>query len=345
MKAKHVYMKGRNGWGLFYRVEDCLVFFTVYSVLVKEMGLCVLAFSIMFNHIHSLFKDISEPDLKKFQIRLATIFSREYNTEYDRTGPVFNRRFGRAGKHAVKKIIACIAYIFNNPVAGKMCRLAIQNRWTLLAYKDNPNPFSHKLVKRRSRHIVRDALKVVDIFFREGKYLGYATLRRIFTGLTPEEKQQVIDYIVCKYNFLSYDELEEIFGSFDKALDVVENITLPVRLDGQQVNRERLDDLIHTLRLDGRETHLPNELSGGQQQRVSIGRALINSPSVVLADEPTGNLDSRNSREIVELLRLSNQKYGQTLIVITHDESIALQADRIITVEDGHITRDEVVRG
>ena len=224
MKAKHVYMKGRNGWGLFYRVEDCLVFFTVYSVFVKEMGLCVLAFSIMFNHIHSLFKDISEPDLKKFQIRLATIFSREYNTEYDRTGPVFNRRFGRAGKHAVKKIIACIAYIFNNPVAGKMCRLAIQNRWTLLAYKDNPNPFSHKLVKRRSRHIVRDALKVVDIFFREGKYLGYATLRRIFTGLTPEEKQQVIDYIVCKYNFLSYDELEEIFGSFDKALDVVENI-------------------------------------------------------------------------------------------------------------------------
>ena len=224
MKAKHVYMKGRNGWGLFYRVEDCLVFFTVYSVLIRELGLCVLAFSIMFNHIHSLFKDISESVLKKFQIRLATIFSREYNTEYDRTGPVFKRRFGRAGKHAMKKIIACIAYIFNNPVAGKLCRLAIQNRWTLLAYKDNPNPFSNKLVKRRSRHIVRDALKVVDIYYREGKYLGYATLKRIFSGLTPEEKQQVIDYIVYKYNFLNYDELEEIFGSFAKALDVVENI-------------------------------------------------------------------------------------------------------------------------
>lgn len=224
MKAKHVYMKGRNGWGLFYRVEDCLVFFTVYSMLIREMGLCVLAFSIMFNHIHSLFKDIPESVLKKFQIRLATIFSREYNTEYDRTGPVFKRRFGRAGKHAMKKIIACIAYIFNNPVAGKLCRLAIQNRWTLLAYKDNPNPFSLKLVKRRSRHIVRDALKVVDIYYREGKYLGYATLKRIFSGLTPEEKQQVIDYIVYKYNFLNYDELEEIFGSFAKALDVVENI-------------------------------------------------------------------------------------------------------------------------
>jgi hypothetical protein len=224
MKAKHVYMKGRNGWGLFYRVEDCLVFFTVYSVLIREMGLCVLAFSIMFNHIHSLFKDIPESVLKKYQIRLATIFSREYNTEYDRTGPVFKRRFGRAGKHAMKKIIACIAYIFNNPVAGKLCRLAIQNRWTLLAYKDNPNPFSLKLVKRRSRHIVRDALKVVDIYYREGKYLGYATLKRIFSGLTPEEKQQVIDYIVYKYNFLNYDELEEIFGSFAKALDVVENI-------------------------------------------------------------------------------------------------------------------------
>ncbi len=224
MKAKHVYMKGRNGWGLFYRVEDCLVFFTVYSVLVREMGLCVLAFSIMFNHIHSLFKDISESVLKIFQIRLATIFSKEYNMEYDRTGPVFKPRFGRAGKHSAKKIIACIAYIFNNPVAGRMCRLAIQNRWTLLAYKENLNPFSEKLVKRRSRHIVRDALKVVDIFHREGKHLGYATLRRVFTGLTPDEKQQVIDYIVYKYNFLNYNELEEIFGSFARTLDVIEAI-------------------------------------------------------------------------------------------------------------------------
>lgn len=96
--------------------------------------------------------------------------------------------------------------------------------------------------------------------------------------------------------------------------------------------------------LHGREKHLPNQLSGGQQQRVSIGRALMNSPSVVLADEPTGNLDSKNSQEIMELLKKSNKKYNQTLIMITHDENIALQADRIIAIEDGHITRDEVNR-
>ena len=102
--------------------------------------------------------------------------------------------------------------------------------------------------------------------------------------------------------------------------------------------------MIHTLRLEGREKHLPNQLSGGQQQRVSIGRALMNAPAVVLADEPTGNLDSRNSHEIMELLKESNKRYNQTLIMITHDENIALQADRIIAIEDGRITRDEVIR-
>ena len=105
-----------------------------------------------------------------------------------------------------------------------------------------------------------------------------------------------------------------------------------------------LAELMTTLKLTGRENHLPNQLSGGQQQRVSIGRALMNAPAVVLADEPTGNLDSRSSREIVELLKVSNEKNGQTLLVITHDESIALQADRILSIEDGKITRDEVIR-
>ena len=134
------------------------------------------------------------------------------------------------------------------------------------------------------------------------------------------------------------------FYNLIPVLNVTENITLPVLMDGRKVNRKRLEDLLTTLNLKGREKHLPNQLSGGQQQRVSIGRALMNSPAIVLADEPTGNLDSKNSQEIVELLKLSNAQYGQTLIVITHDESIALQADRIITIEDGHITRDEVIR-
>ena len=134
------------------------------------------------------------------------------------------------------------------------------------------------------------------------------------------------------------------FYNLIPVLNVTENITLPVLMDGRKVNRERLEQLLTTLDLQDREKHLPNQLSGGQQQRVSIGRALMNAPAVVLADEPTGNLDSKASQEIVELLKLSNRQYGQTLIVITHDESIALQADRIITIEDGRITKDEVIR-
>ena len=134
------------------------------------------------------------------------------------------------------------------------------------------------------------------------------------------------------------------FYNLIPVLNVTENITLPVLMDGQRVNSDRLKELITTLGLTGRENHLPNQLSGGQQQRVSIGRALMNAPAVVLADEPTGNLDSKNSKEIVDLLKISNEKYGQTLIVITHDESIALQADRIISIDDGKITRDGVIR-
>lgn len=134
------------------------------------------------------------------------------------------------------------------------------------------------------------------------------------------------------------------FYNLIPVLNVTENITLPVLLDGRKINEERLAELLEILSLKGREKHLPNELSGGQQQRVSIGRALMNAPAIVLADEPTGNLDSKNSHEIVELLKMSNVKYNQTLIMITHDENIALQADRIIAIEDGRIVRDEVIR-
>ena len=124
-------------------------------------------------------------------------------------------------------------------------------------------------------------------------------------------------------------------------LNVEENITLPCNLDGKEVNKDKLEELLKTLKLDNRRKHLPNELSGGQQQRVSIGRAIINSPAIMLADEPTGNLDSKASEEIISLLRLSNKKYNQTVIVITHDEKIALEADRVITIDDGKIIKDE----
>lgn len=134
------------------------------------------------------------------------------------------------------------------------------------------------------------------------------------------------------------------FFNLIPTLTVLENMTLPVALDGRPVNEGRLRELVKTLGLEGREDHLPSQLSGGQQQRVAIGRALMNSPAVLLADEPTGNLDSRTSAEIMAILRDANKRLGQTLVVITHDESIALTADRIVAVEDGHIVRDEAIR-
>jgi putative ABC transport system ATP-binding protein len=134
------------------------------------------------------------------------------------------------------------------------------------------------------------------------------------------------------------------FFNLIPVLNVEENITLPLLLDEHKVNSGYLKEIIEALGLAGRLHHLPNQLSGGQQQRVSIGRALINNPAIVLADEPTGNLDSKNSHDIIELLKMFNKQYNQTLIIITHDERIALQADRIITIADGRIAGDEVNR-
>ncbi|WP_276871159.1 ABC transporter ATP-binding protein [Anaerotruncus massiliensis (ex Togo et al. 2019)] len=134
------------------------------------------------------------------------------------------------------------------------------------------------------------------------------------------------------------------FHNLIPTLNVVENITLPILMDRRRVNGERLEDLLRLLGLQDRRSHLPNQLSGGQQQRVAIGRALMNAPAVMLADEPTGSLDSRNGHEIVKLLKESNRKYGQTLLLVTHDENIALQADRIIGISDGRVVRDERVR-
>jgi putative ABC transport system ATP-binding protein len=133
------------------------------------------------------------------------------------------------------------------------------------------------------------------------------------------------------------------FYNLIPTLNVVENITLPILMDKRKVNEERLNDLLELLGLQDRKTHLPNQLSGGQQQRVSIGRALMNAPAVMLADEPTGSLDSRNGHEIIKLLKESNRIYGQTLLLVTHDENIALQAQRIIGISDGKVVRDERV--
>lgn len=134
------------------------------------------------------------------------------------------------------------------------------------------------------------------------------------------------------------------FYNLIPVLNVVENITLPLRLDGQRINQKHLDELLEILELTDRKKHLPKQLSGGQQQRVSIGRALLHAPALLLADEPTGNLDKKNSQDIMELIKYSNRKYKQTTLLVTHDESIALQADRIIRMEDGRIVSDEKIR-
>ncbi|TVX92410.1 ABC transporter ATP-binding protein [Paenibacillus agilis] len=134
------------------------------------------------------------------------------------------------------------------------------------------------------------------------------------------------------------------FFNLIPVLNVEENITLPLLLDGREVNQDNLTNIVEILGLQQRLKHLPNQLSGGQQQRVSIGRALINTPAIVLADEPTGNLDSKNSADVISLLKKLHKERNQTLIIITHDENIALQADRIISIQDGMISKDEVIR-
>jgi putative ABC transport system ATP-binding protein len=182
---------------------------------------------------------------------------------------------------------------------------------------------------------------------------GKSTLLHILGGVdTPNSGQVLVDGTdICaldqtKLAIFRRRQIGLIYQFYNliPILNVAENITLPLLLDGRSLDEARLQELVTILGLTDRIQHLPNQLSGGQQQRVSIGRALINNPALVLADEPTGNLDSSNAKEIIALLKLSNQRYHQTLIVVTHDHDIALQADRIIFFGDGRIVRDEAVR-
>ena len=204
------------------------------------------------------------------------------------------------------------------------------------------------------------ALKDISFTVEKGEFIaivgssgsGKSTLLHLIGGVDKPKSGDVIINGVNVYEqneeqlaILRRREVGLIYQFYNliPVLTVAENMTLPVLLDNQKVNDERFEELLHILNLENRKNHLPRELSGGQQQRVSIGRALMNAPSLVLADEPTGNLDSKNSREIVDLLKLTQRKYKQTLIMITHDERIAMQADRIIVIEDGQIKKDEVI--
>jgi putative ABC transport system ATP-binding protein len=182
---------------------------------------------------------------------------------------------------------------------------------------------------------------------------GKSTLLHILGGVdTPSSGQVLVngtDICALDQTKLAIFRRRQIglvyqFYNLIPILNVEENITLPLLLDGRGLDEARLKEIVATLGLADRVGHLPNQLSGGQQQRVAIGRALINNPALILADEPTGNLDSANSREIISLFKLSNQRYHQTLILVTHDHDIALQADRIINFSDGRLVRDEAVR-
>ena len=199
-----------------------------------------------------------------------------------------------------------------------------------------------------------DALKNINLSINKGEFVaivgpsgsGKSTLLHLIGGVDKPTKGKVyinnVDIYSLKEKDLSIFRRRNvglIYQCYNliPVLSAKENILLPAELDNRKIDKEYLDDLLKTLGLKERENHLPNELSGGQQQRTSIGRALINRPAVILADEPTGNLDSKNSKEVLELLKLSVKKYNQTLIMITHDLNIALQADRVITIEDGTI--------
>ena len=205
-----------------------------------------------------------------------------------------------------------------------------------------------------------DALKNINLSINKGEFVaivgpsgsGKSTLLHLIGGVDKPTSGKVyinnVDIYSLKEKDLSIFRRRNVgliyqFYNLIPVLSAKENILLPAELDNRKIDKEYLDDLLKTLGLKERENHLPNELSGGQQQRTSIGRALINRPAIVLADEPTGNLDSKNSKEVIELLKLSVKKYKQTLIMITHDINIALQADRVITIEDGIIKSDEVI--
>ena len=207
-----------------------------------------------------------------------------------------------------------------------------------------------------------DALNDVSFSVEQGEFVaiigpsgsGKSTLLHILGGVdTPSSGNVIINGVniaTLNETALAIFRRRQIgliyqFYNLIPILTVEENLTLPLLLDGRKPDKRQIEELIHTLGLEKRIKHLPNQLSGGQQQRVSIGRALVNNPALLLADEPTGNLDSENSREIISLLRKFNKEHKQTVIIITHDERIAVSADRVIAIEDGRITRDEVTLG
>ena len=216
-------MKGMNWWGIFYRIEDCIMYFTTFSVFARRMEMVFIAFSIMFNHTHATTLDETRQRITLFQRQVGVSTAHTYNRESGRAGQLWHHSFGFSVKNGVKRILGNIAYVCNNPVAGKMNRKAIDNRWTLLAYYNNPNPFSEPIIREKCSRKMERAMKLVDISYDNDEPLNYATQRRLFSGLNRKEKAQIIDYVISKYNFLDFDALINLYGSFEKAMIAVDS--------------------------------------------------------------------------------------------------------------------------
>ena len=224
MKGCHLYMKGVNGWGFFYRLEDAIVYYTLYSVYARELDLCVVSFSIMFNHTHCMVLDEPMSKITLFQRKLGVSTAHKYNREYGRKGQLWHHSYGYAFKVSPKKILGTIAYVANNPVAGKLNSRAFENRWTMLAYYNCDHPFSREIDKRKCSRSMLRAISLVNLKFKAGEYLDYHSIRRIFAKLSSKEKAQITDYIVSKYNFLDYEALIGLFGSFEKAVLAIDSM-------------------------------------------------------------------------------------------------------------------------
>ncbi len=229
----HIYQRSLHGFNLFYSFEDYLLFYTLVSVMKKKYDVVFLGHCIMVDHFHSLVKDKEDDSIRRMFQQIIRIYAREFNKEIKnspdscsgRTKSVFAKSFGRAKKVNDKSIRTAISYLYNNPVEKKLCVRAEDYRWNFLAYADSRNPFSERLVLRYASRKLRRCIKLVDFQFKEGRYLTYAFIRNLFSGLSGKQKRQLVDYIIVKYNFIDYESLVNYYGDFQKMLLAINSNT------------------------------------------------------------------------------------------------------------------------
>ena len=222
--AHHIYLKALKGNVLFYRTEDYVFFLSLLSVLARRYGIDVEAMCIMFNHIHLFVKAADERVFKAFCRDLQSMFSIGYNKEYNLKGRLMMRS-GYAPKRSAKSIRSCLIYIVNNPVSGHLTKVALKYKWNLLAYFQSKHPFSEKMDKSRDRLRLREAAKMVDYCYKQGKPLNYVTMRTVFRELTPKEKLKLTDYIVNLYNPIDKESFIKRFGDWKTAMLAIDSTT------------------------------------------------------------------------------------------------------------------------